>query len=1158
MTQSTGRLTPAHEAAAVWRDRCLLRVGSVFTDQPLWVVPNLETVLRAFAVESATPAEAFRQKLWREREKLTPESAVVAAEAVWVLMLFPSAHAIGGDRKRELFRSIWPEHYAPPPEGPLMAALDHGIGHPGPAYIRRIDLEFGFLLELIARYKRMGFREAFTAPWRAAAFMDMDQGAERRPLRHVLLHLLFPEVFSGIIAAEHRKSVVSAFSDWLTDFPNEPSDTPLMRTDRQIHHIRQKLESERGGPIDFYDESIRALWQPAKPPPAPKKTKGATNIPAQKIVAEEPVQAADISTPSNTVAPGRFIIKTAFLNVRASPSPDAAEVLGSPLPYDTPVDVFETTGMWSRVTAPGPVNGITNVTGWILAHFLQPLVEGTPAEDPAAPAQAQTVEPAPPQLQVVEAAVARLVHDHVGSGRITLKDDRLNIAPEVKALCHVLIAEKSRPPISVGLFGDWGTGKSFFMESMYDYIQTLAEVSGKAVAEGRESAFCRHVVQIRFNAWHYMDSNLWASLAARIFDGLWEAVREKEPDTHQTLIQKLAESEGVLAEMESGRVAAQEEHTRHQASVERLTEERDAVQGRLGRQVGAAVRTGLQSVASDPGFLAAVGEAERLARLPAGSVTPEAVWARIAELRSRWGRVRALWASLGTGSRWLMAVAFLLVVLGVPALAILLSGNAALLASLGALAAGVSAVLARVGPWLSRVPAVIAKLEEANAVVQQQVRLEQEKERRQELADQQELIRLEQSVRQATEARDQAAARVEALRKEIDDVRAGRRIQRFLQERGASDDYRRHLGIVSLIRNDFEQLSTLLRGLENEGPQEGMPSIDRIVLYIDDLDRCPEQRVVAVLQAVHLLLAYPLFVVVVGVDSRWLLLSLEDHYSALRGRTRGRDGRTRRLSTPQNYLEKIFQIPFTLRPMEPQGFGKLMGSLVTVRAAAADGNGSPVDAENIQPPEAIAPNVTSNVIDLSADEHAAAPRTGDKFDEPVEDEHDGESHDEEAHEIDLTPPALELESWEVRFMGALHPLIGSPRSAKRFVNVYQFIRARQSGDALDRFRGTANGGQYQVAALLLAALVGFPRESRPLFSRLLKPGDTALTWWALVDEETAVPDPAAEGAEERIRFAGALQAVRAACTFPDTPELFREWAPTIARFSFTRTQSGGE
>jgi hypothetical protein len=46
--------------------------------------------------------------------------------------------------------------------------------------------------------------------------------------------------------------------------------------------------------------------------------------------------------------------------------------------------------------------------------------------------------------------------------------------------------------------------------------------------------------------------------------------------------------------------------------------------------------------------------------------------------------------------------------------------------------------------------------------------------------------------------------------------------------------------------------------------------IDRIVLYIDDLDRCSTETVSQVLDAVHLLLALPLFAVVVGVDPRWL------------------------------------------------------------------------------------------------------------------------------------------------------------------------------------------------------------------------------------------------------------------------------------------------
>ena len=59
------------------------------------------------------------------------------------------------------------------------------------------------------------------------------------------------------------------------------------------------------------------------------------------------------------------------------------------------------------------------------------------------------------------------------------------------------------------------------------------------------------------------------------------------------------------------------------------------------------------------------------------------------------------------------------------------------------------------------------------------------------------------------------------------------------------------------------------------------PPLERIVLYIDDLDRCPPRRVVEVLEAVHLMLALELFVVVVAVDARWLIRSLEYHYREL-------------------------------------------------------------------------------------------------------------------------------------------------------------------------------------------------------------------------------------------------------------------------------------
>ena len=109
-----------------------------------------------------------------------------------------------------------------------------------------------------------------------------------------------------------------------------------------------------------------------------------------------------------------------------------------------------------------------------------------------------------------------------------------------------------------------------------------------------------------------------------------------------------------------------------------------------------------------------------------------------------------------------------------------------------------------------------------------------------------------------------------------------------------------------------------------------MPFIERIVLYIDDLDRCPEDKVVEVLQAVHLMLGLPLFVVVVAVDVRWVGESIRKHYGRLVGwdeRTGIRPATTSSASA-DDYLEKIFQIPYRIHPLEPDVRKLLLGGLL--------------------------------------------------------------------------------------------------------------------------------------------------------------------------------------------------------------------------------------
>ncbi len=88
----------------------------------------------------------------------------------------------------------------------------------------------------------------------------------------------------------------------------------------------------------------------------------------------------------------------------------------------------------------------------------------------------------------------------------------------------------------------------------------------------------------------------------------------------------------------------------------------------------------------------------------------------------------------------------------------------------------------------------------------------------------------------------------------------------------------RDIGLISRTRRLFQAVDDIARDMRRQRRTPGyagregadLETPERIVIYIDDLDRCSETKVYEVLQAIHLLLAFDLFVVVVGVDVGWV------------------------------------------------------------------------------------------------------------------------------------------------------------------------------------------------------------------------------------------------------------------------------------------------
>ncbi|HEX7072132.1 MAG TPA: P-loop NTPase fold protein, partial [Rhodothermales bacterium] len=305
--------------------------------------------------------------------------------------------------------------------------------------------------------------------------------------------------------------------------------------------------------------------------------------------------------------------------------------------------------------------------------------------------------------------------------------------------------------------------------------------------------------------------------------------------------------------------------------------------------------------------------------------------------------------------------------------------------------------------------------------------------------------------------------------------------------------------------------------------------INRIVLYIDDLDRCPSDRVAEVMQAVHLLLAFPLFVVVVGVDARWLSHSLSRRYRGLlRGNGRhamaGHVDEAR--ATPFDYLEKIFQIPLWLNPLDQVGTVSMVDallkrSLVTDDGGHGDGAASEpeqivVDAQMSEPEAPSDAGDGAASTDSGAGDGAAAPAVGvsesggnpegatqpattpasvpapaeSPTEEGAADEAENESsatRHRSAPPLDLSPHSLEIHPNELEFMRTLAPIIGrSPRAVKRFINTYRLIKASLPPARRELFVMERSAeSTYQHVMLLLAIVTGLPELSSQFFNELV-------------------------------------------------------------------------
>ena len=614
--------------------------------------------------------------------------------------------------------------------------------------------------------------------------------------------------------------------------------------------------------------------------------------------------------------------------------------------------------------------------------------------------------------------------------------DLIGIGVEADALAYLVASRDLVPPLAIGLFGDWGGGKSFLMGAVHRRVKGLEELV--ANAHQADSSVWKNIRQIRFNAWEYIQADLWAGLLERIFAELGDRLPKPSlvEARHKPIEAALAVQEATLAteqkkasHLEQLYVQRQNEFNEAERAAKEAAKRADEADEELERTSRATVNLALHDLRSEK-------EISELGDNAADLIDAfRDVRDELANARTLLGPYWRNWwhIALVTGAALAVPVVTLILQhLHVPALT--------------AFAAGLAAAVPALTGWLRSFAEWTRKrtelVQEAEAKVRDRLRrpvdeanarLEQKRAERDRavaaLAAQENIVEEERQSQQK-------------LTDQLDALTPARVFVEFADERSA--DYRQKLGLLATVRRDLMDLQDEVNRNnqraahpESDGKRADPGIPNRIVLYIDDLDRCPPAKVLQVLEAVHLLLAFSLFVVVVAVDSRWLSSALTKELDVLRPRRVA--GTPVDQPTPKDYLEKIFQLPFWVQPVLPEDRMRLITGLLSgsLLQQGDDGDGSADIRLKVGPEESET---------LAAMLHSAGSRL----------------------RPEMSPLALSPEDLE--FISSLGSLVGdTPRRIKRFVNTAQLLLAMRPA-----LNNIGDPSQRQCACLLAAIGQGLP------------------------------------------------------------------------------------
>jgi 5-methylcytosine-specific restriction protein B len=266
------------DAAATFKDRCLLNQRGLFMDHPkVWSPEHLETLVNQYVRRPDASDGGFYDKLQGQLSKCSPTEVALMAELFWIVQL-PTTN-LAAPYKRSRIEWIW---NANPPTrllagSPFLTdAVLSGLGSGGTGYNLYLWMEVAFAINAFADLAGRAHEERqsiLADGWTFADWLDSVPSGKGRQLYHALCHVFFPDQFERIFSQSQKTKVARAFGIWTPDYR---SSRPAM--DKGLLEVRAGLEEKHPNGVDYYLEPVGTL---IPPPPEGKAT--------ASLQADEPV-----------------------------------------------------------------------------------------------------------------------------------------------------------------------------------------------------------------------------------------------------------------------------------------------------------------------------------------------------------------------------------------------------------------------------------------------------------------------------------------------------------------------------------------------------------------------------------------------------------------------------------------------------------------------------------------------------------------------------------------------------------------------------------------------------------------------------------------------------------------------------------------------------